>query len=270
MLEKGLLGSVRSATGETGQLEERYEYDAFGQPYAGDLTAGMNLGYTGKPYDTATGLYDYGYRDYKPELARFTTVDPIRDGSNWFVYVNNDPVNWVDLWGLSANDKKATDQKEVIYSFQVGADTTGQQFTDTMKHGINTNTLAESIYDTVVGASKAIGGVGIIVASGAGEFLSGGTATPIAIGSLIYGGVITVDGWIQASVGLAEIAGAFSNASSANIPKSMSETLGIVGDAIINAATGHESKTLQSLGQWIGSQPVSVLDLLLKDTSPIN
>jgi hypothetical protein len=23
---------------------------------------------------------------------------------NWFAYVNNDPVNWVDLWGLSANE----------------------------------------------------------------------------------------------------------------------------------------------------------------------
>jgi RHS repeat-associated protein len=60
----------------------------------------MNLGYTGKPYDTTTGLYNYGYRDYKPEAARFTTVDPVRDGANWFAYVNNDPVNYVDLWGL--------------------------------------------------------------------------------------------------------------------------------------------------------------------------
>jgi hypothetical protein len=33
-------------------------------------------------------------------MARFTTVDPIRDGNNWFAYVNNDPVNYVDLWGL--------------------------------------------------------------------------------------------------------------------------------------------------------------------------
>jgi RHS repeat-associated protein len=41
-----------------------------------------------------------GRREYKAELARFTTEDPIRDGSNWFAYVNNDPVNWIDLWGL--------------------------------------------------------------------------------------------------------------------------------------------------------------------------
>jgi RHS repeat-associated protein len=47
-------------------VEDRYEYDAFGKPYKGELNEGMNLGYTGKPYDTATGMYNYGYRDYKP------------------------------------------------------------------------------------------------------------------------------------------------------------------------------------------------------------
>jgi RHS repeat-associated protein len=77
--------------------------NAFGKPYAGDLTQGMNLGYTGKPYDAVTGMYNYGYRDYQPEMARFTTVEPIRDEGNWFAYVNNDPVNWVDLWGLETN-----------------------------------------------------------------------------------------------------------------------------------------------------------------------
>jgi RHS repeat-associated protein len=62
----------------------------------------MNLGYTGKPYDAAAGAYNYGYRDYKAELGRFTTEDPVRDGANWFAYVDNDPVNYIDLWGLEA------------------------------------------------------------------------------------------------------------------------------------------------------------------------
>ena len=44
----------------------------------------MSFGYCGKIYDNGTGLYDYGFRDYAPSNARFTTIDPIRDGANWF------------------------------------------------------------------------------------------------------------------------------------------------------------------------------------------
>jgi RHS repeat-associated protein len=78
----------------------------------------MNLGYTGKPYDVVTGLYNYGYRDYKPEAARFTTVDPVRDGSNWFAYVNNDPVNWVDPWGLYPTPEQSYGQVKSLMAAQ--------------------------------------------------------------------------------------------------------------------------------------------------------
>jgi RHS repeat-associated protein len=96
------MGSVQGVTDGNGREEGRYEYDAFGEPYLGDFGNGIGLGYTGKPYDLVTGMYDYRYRDYRAENGRFTTEDPIRDGANWFVYVNNDPVNWIDLWGLNA------------------------------------------------------------------------------------------------------------------------------------------------------------------------
>jgi RHS repeat-associated protein len=118
-LGKDILGSVRTTTNEQGNLEDRYEYDAFGTPYKGNLDGGMSLGYTGKPYDTRTGLYNYGYRDYQPVIARFTTIDPIRDGSNWFAYVNNDPVNWIDPWGLSASDEnRSTEKDSTLYTAQ--------------------------------------------------------------------------------------------------------------------------------------------------------
>jgi RHS repeat-associated protein len=97
-LGKDVMGSVWGVTDDYGILGG--EYDVFGEVYEGDLGGGMKLGYTGKPYDVVTGMYNYGYRDYKAEVARFTTEDPIRDENNWYAYVNNDPVNWVDLWGL--------------------------------------------------------------------------------------------------------------------------------------------------------------------------
>ena len=107
-LSTDILGSTRSVTDNHGLQESYYDYDIFGSPVAGDFTTGADYGYLGKPYDSITGLYNYGYRDYSPQTVRFTTVDPIRDGSNWFAYVNNDPVNYVDLLGLLASDGKQT------------------------------------------------------------------------------------------------------------------------------------------------------------------
>ncbi|MDD6487494.1 MAG: hypothetical protein PUF61_11160, partial [Spirochaetales bacterium] len=101
-----ILGSVRSVTDKYGTVQADYSYDAFGSPYLGNLENDIGFGYCGKVYDNGTGLYDYGFRDYSPNSARFTTVDPIRDGANWFSYVVNDPVNYVDPFGLKSNDVK--------------------------------------------------------------------------------------------------------------------------------------------------------------------
>ena len=51
-----------------------------------------------------TGLVNYGFRDYDPRQGRFTTVDPIRDGTNWYGYVTNDPLNLIDRYGLETED----------------------------------------------------------------------------------------------------------------------------------------------------------------------
>ena len=99
-----LLGSVKTSTDSLGTQKASYTYDAFGTLVEGDLTGTTDFGYLGKQHDPTANLYNYGYRDYSPSHARFTTVDPIRDGTNWFSYCNGDPVNFVDLWGLEVGD----------------------------------------------------------------------------------------------------------------------------------------------------------------------
>ena len=96
-----VLGSIRMAMDETGAITRKTRYDVFGQAMAAPEVAGaeelappavatsLAFGYTGKAQDGATGLMDYGFRDYAPRTARFTTVDPIRDGTNWYAYVGN-------------------------------------------------------------------------------------------------------------------------------------------------------------------------------------
>ena len=66
-------------------------------------TVGIDHGFVGKKYDASSGAYNFGFRDYTPTTASFTTQDPIRDGMNWYSYCSGDPVNCVDLWGLENN-----------------------------------------------------------------------------------------------------------------------------------------------------------------------
>ena len=107
-----ILGSVRNTTDKYGAVQANYNYDVFGNPYLSNLDHDIGFGYCGKVYDNGTGLYDYGFRDYSPNQARFTTIDPIRDGANWFSYVVNDPVNYIDPFGLWDEKVHFEDTKE--------------------------------------------------------------------------------------------------------------------------------------------------------------
>lgn len=52
--------------------------------------------FTGKKMDQETGLVYFGGRFYDPEVGRFISVDPARDGINWYEYCRDNPVNLVD------------------------------------------------------------------------------------------------------------------------------------------------------------------------------
>ena len=98
------LGSITRMTGQNGSTVQTIKYDSFGniksisnplliQPYA----------WTGREYDIESGFYYLRNRYYDPKTGRFTTKDPIGFGGgdvNLYVMVGNNPVNWVDPFGL--------------------------------------------------------------------------------------------------------------------------------------------------------------------------
>ena len=109
-----------------------------------------------KSLSQTSSFYNYGYRDYSPHTVRFTTVDPIRDGANWFVYVNNDPVNYVDLWGLLASEPERSKNNF-------------SRFVDTVK-GLFKDDGSEQIF--TYGLSASATGIGISGAVGAGVYVN--------------------------------------------------------------------------------------------------
>ena len=101
------LGSVRLVVDiESGKVEQRIDFDAFGVVIEDTNPGFQPFGFTGGIYDNLTGLVRFGARDYDPHTGRWTSKDPILfDGgeTNLYSYAGNDPVNWIDVYGLSAS-----------------------------------------------------------------------------------------------------------------------------------------------------------------------
>ena len=72
----------------------------------------------GKSYNSNTGLNNYGFRDYSSSIGRFITSDPLRDGTNWYTLAVNNPINFVDLWGLELAER-TTNNTMSDYNFVI-------------------------------------------------------------------------------------------------------------------------------------------------------
>jgi RHS repeat-associated protein len=88
-------------TDENGGVKTTYSYDPFGNVTITGEASDNPFQYTGREND-GTGLYYYRFRYYSSELQRFISEDPIRlfGGFNFYRYVENNPVNFVDPLGL--------------------------------------------------------------------------------------------------------------------------------------------------------------------------
>ena len=95
---KSYRGDVTAVT--TGDERTEYFYDNFGNKQKDTDTSTNPFEYCGEYFDDETGLIYLRNRYYDPTNGRFVTEDPARDGENWYVYAGNNPINFVDFWGL--------------------------------------------------------------------------------------------------------------------------------------------------------------------------
>jgi RHS repeat-associated protein len=96
------LGSVIALSDDAGAIKTTYTYQPFGATIVTGEASDNPFQYTGREND-GTGFYYYRARYYSPELQRFISEDPIRfaGGINWFAYVGNKPLKFIDPTGLS-------------------------------------------------------------------------------------------------------------------------------------------------------------------------
>ena len=95
-------GDVVALLNNSGVVTKRYDYDAFGNELGIDNTDTNTFRYCGEYFDVETGQIYLRNRYYQPVTGRFTQLDPIKDGLNWYAYCYNNPVVFTDASGLDA------------------------------------------------------------------------------------------------------------------------------------------------------------------------
>jgi RHS repeat-associated protein len=101
----GNMVATLSRSGNSYALVSQRSYDAWGLVRQGATTGdptGRYCGNLGHKQDDESGLIYMRARYYEPTSGRFISQDPSMDGANWFTYCGNDPCNYVDETGKSA------------------------------------------------------------------------------------------------------------------------------------------------------------------------
>ena len=108
------MGSTTHIVDETGAVQNRYEYDAWGNITAQEEAVPNRFKFTGQQLDQVTQQYYLRARFYNPIIARFTQEDTFRtDGLNLYAYCANNPVAYIDPSGNTYNCADAR-AKELI------------------------------------------------------------------------------------------------------------------------------------------------------------
>lgn len=96
------IGNIVAIVSPDGTIAEKYEIDAFGKEKFPALLNPWRF----SSKRSEEGLFFFGLRFYDPTLGRWLNPDPagFADGANLYVFVQNNPLNRLDLFGLISED----------------------------------------------------------------------------------------------------------------------------------------------------------------------
>ena len=104
------LGSIANLSDPTGNVQNRYQYDAWGNYRAQSGSQWNPFGFTGHEYDQETGLYYAKARFFDPEVGRFLTEDPAEPdltsppSLHRYLYAYGNPTYYTDPDGRETID----------------------------------------------------------------------------------------------------------------------------------------------------------------------
>ncbi len=105
-------GDVVAVADVAGKVITEYDYDPFGKLEDDEnewlkILFGIYVEdnnpfrYCAEYYDSETEFIYLRARYYSPDLQRFISEDPIRDGNNWYAYCGNNAVKFIDPLGFA-------------------------------------------------------------------------------------------------------------------------------------------------------------------------
>ncbi|MDE7322858.1 MAG: hypothetical protein K2N73_09050 [Lachnospiraceae bacterium] len=94
-------GSIRYILSNTGEVQNYYQYSAFGEMVLSEEIEFNRLGYNSQMEDKLTGLIYLRARHYNPIIGRFVQEDILYDdGFNLYAYCDSNPIIYGDFTGF--------------------------------------------------------------------------------------------------------------------------------------------------------------------------